>query len=639
MRCSNCATDLEPGGKFCGGCGREVSPSHGQIEASHSHGNGAEPGEFQRGRAPRETISRGGFFSHAAGRPASFMTNATRYLCAAAYLSPRYAGAVTRDLVASHRAVAPSVGVDVGPVIRHCLKARSMQVTRDALITALLVVNLFVDPGTTVGVLLIAFLLGFLPSVDWSRKSLRVKIFAVAGSLFLIGDFIFVLILLGIAAFIHEIGTSLGASDQGLTGADQAASSSPRGLISVLLLIAIVVVQVSYTYLRSRTLCDELGPDAVRRPASRRSRSADARLARVEAAQYGNLVLYSGENPFIGTGPRSRAWSIAVELQRDNGGQRMLSPSQLRGYVPIDPVDLHRVIRERLDKLNDEDLPVNERLTAMTVHDHIVGLGLHRWDSPVMDQALCVPFSEASPEAVAALIRHPQAGLRYYQRVSICDEGQPVWAGQDKVIDGSDQDIAASAFVHIAVEGRMLYLEFVATVMPPVDPRWHVVDLLPKITAGQFWVKVIVDAFSTIFQDLIYSPFRCIRSLIYMSKENRGYKEEEAAAADSLYGDIGARVSVRELGAATKFGTYIQQLDAVKYTKLVERLINDTVLDYLAAKGVDTSAYANTAMTIMNNGGVIASGTFNGPAAFGAGATAQQFGQAQQGAKAQSSTV
>lgn len=641
MMCSNCATVLEPGGKFCGGCGREVRPPHDQAEAASGNGHGSGPGEYQWARAPEQAVSPGPFFSHATRRQAGFMTNATRYLCAAAYLSPRYAGTVIRDLVASHRAVAPSVGVDVGHVIRHCLKARNMQVTRDALIASLLVVNLFVDPATTVSVLLIAFLLGFLPSVDWSRKSLRVKIFAIAGSLFLIGDFIFVLILLGLAAIIHGIGSSLGASDQGqgLTGTGQATSSSPRGLISVIILIVIVLIQVSYTYLRSRALCDELGPDAVSRTTPRRSRSADARLARVEAAQHGNLVLYSGENPFIGTGRRIHAWSIAVELQRDNGGRPLPGPSRLPGYVPIDPVDLHRVIRERLEKLNDDELPVNERLTAMTVHDHIVGLGLHRWDSPVMDQSTSVPFSEASPEAVAALIRHPQAGLRYYQRVSICDEGQPVWAGQSKVIDGFDQDIAASAFVHVAVEGRMLYLEFVATVMPPVDPRWHLVDLLPRITAGQFWVKVLVDAFSTIFQDLIYSPFRAIRSLVSMGRENRSYKEEEAAAADSLYGDIGARISVRELGAAARFGSYIQQLDGVKYTKLVERLVNDTVLDYLAAKGVDTSAYANSAMTIMNNGGVIASGTFNGPTAFGSGATAQQFGSARPGGQAQQATA
>ena len=636
MRCSYCETVLEQGGKFCGGCGQPVNLPSDEGVTFQRYEGGVESDRLQAIRASSGTVPPRRFFSHAERHPGHFMTNATRYLCAAAYLSPHYAGIVVRDLVASHRAVAPSVGIDIGPVIRHCLKARNMQLTRDLLVAVLLIVTLFINPEAAFAVFLVAFLLGFLPSVDWARKSLRVKIFAIAGALFLIANFIFVMFIVGLVAFTKGFAANFGSPDQGLSGTEQSPSSSPIGLITVILLLVIALIQVAYTYLRSRMLCDELGPDAAHRPTVRRTVAADERLRRVEAAQYGNLILYSGENPFIGTGIRTRAWSIAIELQRDNGGRRVPG-SRAQGYVPIDPVELHQVIRNRLLRLDDENLPPNERVNAMTVHDHIVGLGVHRWNSPVMDQAFCVPFSQASPESVSALIRHPQAGLRYYQRVSICDEGQPVWAGDEKVIDGFDQDIAASAFVYVAVEGRMLYLEFVATVMPPVNPRWHVVDLLPRISAARFWVKVILDAFSSIFQDLIYSPFRAVRSLIYINTERRTYKQEESTAADSLYGDIGARVSVRELGAATKLGTFIQELDAVKYTKLAERLINDTVLDFLAAKGVDTSAYANSATTIMNSG--IITDTFNGAAAFGSGAKAQQFGTANQASQAQSGTT
>ena len=203
MRCSYCAAVLEPGGKFCGGCGRQVSPSYHQSGTSNGYGGSVEPGAFQPSRASEGTVPPGPFFSHAEWHPVGSMTNATRYLCAAAYLSPRYAGTIIRELVASHRAVAPSVGIDVGPVIRHCLRARNMQLTRDLLVAALLIINLLVDPGTAVAVLFIAFLLGFLPSVDWSRKSLKVKIFAVAGSLFLIGNFILVLFILGLVTAIR----------------------------------------------------------------------------------------------------------------------------------------------------------------------------------------------------------------------------------------------------------------------------------------------------------------------------------------------------------------------------------------------------------------------------------------------------
>jgi hypothetical protein len=632
MRCSHCDTVLEPGDSFCGGCGRESGAAGNGRPASADFGTAS----FQRIPAPRTGDPSGRFFAHTRARPAGRMTNATRYLCAGAYLSPGYANNVIRQLVSSHRAIAPSVGIDVGPIIRHCLRARQMRLGRDLLLAVLLLASLILDPEKTVIILLIAFFVGFLPSVNWAHKSLGIKIFAALGSLFLLGTIFSIVTAIGLVSALERLsgsaGGGLGSLDQGSGVVEPAASSSPKGLISTILLVVIVLIQIFYTYVRTRTLSHELGPDApARRPGSSGA-SVDARIARAEAAQYGNLALYSGESPFLGTGKRTRAWSIAIELERADGGRQPLpglSPAQ--GWVPIDPVELHQVVRDRLLKLQDDGLPPNERLSALTVQHHVVGLGQYRWDSPVVDPVLNVPYSEVSPEAVAALIRHPQAGLRYYQRVSVCDEGQAVWAGGEKVVDGSDQDISTSAFLYIAVEGRMLYLEFVATVMPPIMPYWHSVDFLPKISAPMFILKVILDAFSSIFQALIYSPFRAVGSLISTLKEGRTYQEEKTAARDYVYGDIGARVSVRGLGAVDKLETYIQTLDAEKYTKLVERLINDTVLDFLAAKGVNTTAFANSATTVMNSGVIIgANATFNGPAAFGAGAMAQQTAQPQQ---------
>ncbi len=559
------------------------------------------------------------------------MTNATRYLSAAAYLDSAYAGIVIRELVSSCRAVAPSVGIDLGPIIRHCLRARNMQLTRDIVLSILLLIGLIADFGQMVFVLLLCFLVGFLPSVNWARKSLRVKILAITGSIMLVGGVLLILAIINIfVALRAAFGQGLASPDQGLGGTTQATGSGVGGLLGLAVLVAIVVTQVTYTYLRSRTLCHQLGPEAAPRRPRFHSPLVESRIAQVEAAQYGNLVLYSGANPFIGTGERMRAWSIAVELRRGNGAdQPSRRPARAREYVAIDPVELHQVIRNRLLKLKDADLPSNERLQALTVRDHIVGQGQHRWDSPLIDPARSVPYSEASPEAVTALIRHPQAGVRYYQRVSVCDEGQSVWAGRQKVMDGSDQEISASAFVYVAVEGHMLYLEFVSIVMPPVNPRWHVVDLLPKVSPAKFCARVVQDALSSIFRDLIYSPVRAVRSLAEIAREGRSYQDQAAAAQDYLYGNIGARISVRELGAAKDLLTYIQRLDAEKYTKLTERLVTDTVLDFLADKGVDTSAYVSGATTVNNSSTVFEGSTFHGPVAFGAGASAQQTNQGQ----------
>ena len=67
----------------------------------------------------------------------------TRYLCTAPHLDDRYARRVIEEVVVDpHRAVVPSLGIDMGIVIRHCFAARRRQNVRDALITMLLIITI-----------------------------------------------------------------------------------------------------------------------------------------------------------------------------------------------------------------------------------------------------------------------------------------------------------------------------------------------------------------------------------------------------------------------------------------------------------------------------------------------------------------
>jgi hypothetical protein len=533
------------------------------------------------------------FFGHATARPAGRMSNATRYLCAAAHLDPFFAGAVIRELIGSHRAVAPSRGIDLIPVIRHCLLARRMRLARDAVLTCLLILGVFVALGPLLLILAIAFCLAFLPRPGWERRSFGGKTI-ISG----IGG------LLAAAIVIYLFTNFVGSLD-----ASGAAPPLPSLQLNGGTLLA-------YGRARNLTLIEALGPDA---PAPRFERSrelTEIRLEQINDAQYGNLTIYSGEDPFIGTGGTpfawrkvdervgsgERAWSIAIELNRESGS----GGSDPRGQVRVDPVEVHQVLRKRLLGLNDPGLPANERVTALTVDDHVVGEGRFRWDSPLIDPDELIPYSQASPEAVEALIRNPQARLRYYQRVSISDEGQTVLAADQPVIGSVDQEVVVSAFVYVAVEGYMFYLQFVPTSLPPIADRYHVVDQLPKMSSGRFNVKVVLDAARTAFGDIISSPFRVVGTLWQMWQESRSYAEGLTLPRDTVYADIGARISVRQRGARDRLRTYIQQLDVSKYTQIVERLVLDTVLDYLVAMGVDTTAYQASAQAIYNSGIIVA---------------------------------
>jgi hypothetical protein len=94
-------------------------------------------------------------------RPAQ--SEMTRYLCTAPHLDDRYARRVVDEVVVDpHRAVVPSLGIDMAVVLAHCFAARRRQNIRDGLIAAILVSALPVIfdyhrlPGLRIIVILVA---------------------------------------------------------------------------------------------------------------------------------------------------------------------------------------------------------------------------------------------------------------------------------------------------------------------------------------------------------------------------------------------------------------------------------------------------------------------------------------------------
>ena len=91
------------------------------------------------------------------------LSETTRYLCTAPHLDDRYARRVVDEVVVDpHRAVVPSLGLDMGIVLRHCFAARRRQNVRDGLIAAILIAALPVIldyrrlPGLRVVLILLA---------------------------------------------------------------------------------------------------------------------------------------------------------------------------------------------------------------------------------------------------------------------------------------------------------------------------------------------------------------------------------------------------------------------------------------------------------------------------------------------------
>src|SRR6266508_7009879 len=84
------------------------------------------------------------------GAPDPTTSAATRYLCVGAHVDPQFADRVIHDVLEErHRAVCPSRGIDLVPIVRHCLASKRRRLVRDLAILGVLAVSLVVRPMPT----------------------------------------------------------------------------------------------------------------------------------------------------------------------------------------------------------------------------------------------------------------------------------------------------------------------------------------------------------------------------------------------------------------------------------------------------------------------------------------------------------
>jgi hypothetical protein len=601
---TQCGEALGSGDASCGSCG---TPVPGPQRAPSRPGLGRQPTGWLNGQQDAGPIPTGPsipFFGHEPRRRPRPLNDATRYLCAAAYLNDRFANRVIHELIATRRAVAPSLNVDLGPILWHCQRARRNLLIRNIVLIAIVVLGFIVSPTSAISFVLYVFALGWLAlRARWKQRGPTEKllfVFAVLGVLSVLG---LISTLLPSGILITSFTSAFGSSRSVDGAAVSAASEGFRDAAIFTLMLALAWgTEFAFTRVTFRILIDHLRLGTPPPPCPAPG-PADDRIAMVEGAQWGNIALYATDDPFMGAGVEvevERHWSIAIRLDPADPARQVLQTRPASDdYVPIDPVELHEAIREKLLSLNDPSLPVNERIAALSVSDRLVGSGLLRWDSPLVDKRLMTPYSHASQEAIDAIIRHPQSGLRYYQHVAVCDEGPPVTVGDHKVLDRADHGIAISAFVYAAVEGRHFYLQFVLTALPPISPEYRIIDFLPSLSSGKMLRTTLWYSFKRFFGATAASPAGIIGAFrIWLAA--RRIEGRAPNAHGALAGDLGAEASVRELGMANRFGSHVRLLDVEKYDRIIERSVLDTVQDFLSGQGVDVSAFAGSAFNVIN---------------------------------------
>jgi len=514
-------------------------------------------------------------------------TKATRHLCAGAYLDDTFRTESLREVYYQpRRLVAPSYGFDLVPVLAHCLRARNGAFVRDLAIVGTFLVAACVSWLAVL--LVLSSMVGLQAAIATYRlagdtiRRLRAGVPVRLGTLV---PRIFLLVLGWTAATVFGSfvsGTILRQGsrtflDAGTGGVASAVSGLATGALVLALLI--FLYPTAFSLWRQGALARLTPGSPVTLP------HRDTRLDEVARQQRGNTVIYSGFRPYVGSGLLVRTWGFAQRLVQPaqpflrefealRGDRRGPGPETERdresGTPPFTAQEVVDYVRAQLATV----LPEREaeaQIAGLTVEDRVLLAGT--------EAGHLGPHT--TPEVMAAVIRHPSTPARHYLTCQVFS-----WGGQ----------LITTVYVHLAVQGRSLYLELTTTALPPCAEAYRVVDTEDG-TGAMAWLRTLRAGVADTPQAIWRAPANLAGALITMV----------AAAAAPVGGDnltpgydYGARVGVRELGSDLEMRNLTQLQDVAKHRKLIERRVIAAVLDFLDDRGIDTIEFRARVASVLN---------------------------------------
>ena len=515
---------------------------------------------------------------------------ATRRLCAGTYLNREFRERLLLEIYnCRRRRVAPSYGYDLAQVLRYGWRAWRLELARDAMAVALIVVALLTVP---LGTLLVTGLLGVWYAlracwrvlVEWARVLREGKSYDRVR---------------GVRFQARVAGYWLVGSTLVVAGAALAMVLSPPGswlrgdLVQAELLIAefVLLFVVTGTF-RHWQLVRLHYPSAVEGgPRSRRLRA-------IAVEQNRPVTVYSGYRPFVGSGRLvvGGQWSFAQRLVRE----KKLTPDRDEEFPPSEPpfttIQIVERLRESITML--ASISHSEtKLPGLTVRDHIFIEGTYVNEAP--KDLLSSP--SLSPDSLEEIMKYPREELRHHIECRI-----EAWDGE----------LVTTVFVHISLQGRTLYVEFSTYALTPTPLQFHVVDEVKGAGFRAALRMVVHDLLE--LPDVLHAP----RRLMAVPKRlaNAGWAQWPARVRENVDRDIGAQTSAREIAGECvdndsgdtsprsrshvdqEETNYYQNRDVFRHSKIIERRLLATIETFLKEKKVDTSEFARRAEAILNNG-------------------------------------
>ncbi|CAM4517176.1 hypothetical protein [Paenibacillus macerans] len=438
----------------------------------------------------------------------------TRYLCAAAQISSKFRTKVFEQIIDNTiRYIAPSYGVDVPLVARHCLRAQMRDFIVETSLSLVLLWTLF-----------------------FSIKSFGV--------------------LFGILHFVLALFTF-------------------PWLISFLL-------RWANLFIGYRIVAKDLKKfDNQSEAKSLIESKYENRIQDLEKLQDGNVVYYSGYNPFVGSGNQVDGWSFvcSIEKKEDAGTDQ--------GIFSL--YTLYDHIRRNMESLLIPNLTVKDML-------YVNGREI-REDGRFLFDPYRSPHSDVTESLIDEYKELQDENVRYYQTVQVVG-----WQG----------NLVFSSFFRVSKNDKHLFVEANYYALPPLKSEYYEIDKFSSsIPFGRILKMGLTSILPALFH-LPFAPYRAVRSGMAFLAGWKDKKDLVKQVDDNQKFDYGAIESIREMAADEKMQNFFQKSDMDMYKKQIERCFTDSIVEYLESVGVDISEFVQRKETVINKGVTINGGEFYG---------------------------
>ena len=512
---------------------------------------------------------------------------AGRRMCAGTYLDAEFRDRLLREVYnARTRRTAPSYGYDVAPVLAHAWRAWRLEMVQHVLtllVFSLVLLAFPLDAVLAASSLAVAYFVhrvarlvrdyaayyrGLDSALEIERLRTRRKLITYG---MLTSCLALVAAVLGILHSDHYKGGPPPWPEEG-------------SLTGTLILLAVIALVVAGTAAARQYRVNRLHKAGLyfRHPWV-------GRLATIEAQQYHPFAVYSGFEPFVGSGVNIRTWSFAQRLvHADATGEGTEEYGE--DELPFSSAELIDSLRKMITGLAADANP-ETMLRGLIVTDRVFLEGTHA--IPYMQVLQSEPGSLEVAHAIDHVIANSSDAARHYLACQVAS-----WGGE----------VVTSIFVHVSLQGRTLYLEYCVYALPPTRTDYQAIDEVGATGPASIARAVGKSIFT--LPDTVIAPGRLAHGLTDLLGALRATKDGTRTVRRRS--NIGARVSARELACGDAAESYFQLRDIVQHFKIIERRLIATVGEFLDDCGADTSEFWQRATTILNQGIINAGpGTIN----------------------------